>query len=440
MTLPASGAISFSAVNIELGLSSTAQISLNDAAVRTLFGDASGAVAMSDAYGKSNTSVPGAPTSVSASATSCSAISVSFSAPGCTGHLTIDYYQVVCTSSGSYSATGSSSPISITGLSSSTSYTFKVRAHNSKGYSCYSSSTGTASTTAVRGCIVFNSGQRCYIWTVPAGVTSISVFGIAAGKNGSALSSYYFRCCCYPYTTYYGVAGGHGGSGGAAGYKNNVSVTPGQKLQVTAAAYGFVGVARQFPCGANPNVYNCWIQAAGEDGSFNASIFSGPNHSFCRSIAATFSKGGAQGCQTYYCSTGSPPSNTVLGGGGGGAAGYYYTNSCQYQSGGRACPAYYTYQSCPNGRYGGGGGGPRCTGGGGVGIYGQGCNGSYGGYGGSGGYNHCGRSGGSYGGGGAGQSGTYNNGNTGIGSGGAPALRIIWPGNTRYFPNTDTGA
>jgi hypothetical protein len=40
MALPASGAISLSAVNTELGLSATAQITMNDTAVRTLFGQA----------------------------------------------------------------------------------------------------------------------------------------------------------------------------------------------------------------------------------------------------------------------------------------------------------------------------------------------------------------------------------------------------------------
>lgn len=58
MTLPVSpNPISLSQVNVELGLSATAQISLNDAAVRTLFGKPSGAISFSDGHGKRDRSI-----------------------------------------------------------------------------------------------------------------------------------------------------------------------------------------------------------------------------------------------------------------------------------------------------------------------------------------------------------------------------------------------
>ena len=55
MALPASGAISLANVNTELGVASNTTRSLNDAAVRSLFGKASGVISMSDGYGKSST-------------------------------------------------------------------------------------------------------------------------------------------------------------------------------------------------------------------------------------------------------------------------------------------------------------------------------------------------------------------------------------------------
>lgn len=54
MALPSSGAISLNQVNVELGNSGTASINMGSAAVRTLFGVASGAISMSNGYGKSN--------------------------------------------------------------------------------------------------------------------------------------------------------------------------------------------------------------------------------------------------------------------------------------------------------------------------------------------------------------------------------------------------
>jgi len=54
MALPSSGPISLNNVNVELGLSGTISINMNQASVRTLFGVPSGAIRMSDGYGKSN--------------------------------------------------------------------------------------------------------------------------------------------------------------------------------------------------------------------------------------------------------------------------------------------------------------------------------------------------------------------------------------------------
>ena len=54
MALQSSGAISLNDVNVELGNSGTASINMGSAAVRDLFGIASGAISLSDGYGASS--------------------------------------------------------------------------------------------------------------------------------------------------------------------------------------------------------------------------------------------------------------------------------------------------------------------------------------------------------------------------------------------------
>jgi hypothetical protein len=54
MTLPSSGNITLAMVNVELGLPAGNPITLNDAAVRALAGVPSGAISMSDLWGKSH--------------------------------------------------------------------------------------------------------------------------------------------------------------------------------------------------------------------------------------------------------------------------------------------------------------------------------------------------------------------------------------------------
>ena len=341
--------------------------------------------------------VPGAPTGVSASATSTSAISVSFSAPACTGHLTIDSYQVVCTSSGSNSATGSSSPISVTGLSAGTSYTFKVRAHNSQGYGSYSSSTGTATTSAVRGSQSYTS-TGSYTWVAPTGVTSTSIVVVGA-----------------PNANYYA---------GALTYKNNYTVVPTSSYPVKVASGGclsyFVNSSTLYAsCGSTRS--GC----GGGNGGISGHNFCGASIGFGGGGAGGYSGTGGRG----YGPSGAATSGSGGGGGGGGGSTSYSAGCC--------CGTYVVHSN-----YGAGGGG-------GVGIFGQGTNGSPG-------CNGNGNATGGSGGSGGATGGSASNQNSGAGGNyggargiltgmvvpaeGSAAVRIVWPGNTRTFPSTCVGS
>lgn len=86
--------------------------------------------------GSTTVSVPGAPTSVKvvAGATVGTTASVSFTAPVSTGGGAITGYKVT-TTPGNITATGTASPIVVTGLTAGTDYTFSVTALNAGGSS-----------------------------------------------------------------------------------------------------------------------------------------------------------------------------------------------------------------------------------------------------------------------------------------------------------------
>lgn len=385
--------------------------------------------------GATYSSIPGAPTSVSASASSSSAISVSFTAPACNGGLSIDSYQVVCTSSGTNSATGSSSPISVTGLSAATSYTFKVRAHNSIGYSSYSSSTGTATTQVTASSSSYTS-PGTYTFTAPTGVTSVSAVAIGGG-------------------------GAYSGCGGWLGYKNNISTSPGSGYTVYVGAGGIPSFCYSTGHDGGGNSYfinTSTVKGGGGAGGFGGwYCYSGGQLGF----GGRTGDGGGRGGHGYWClCAGNQPRTTpynCVGGiryqGGGGAGGY---------SGAGGNGATLAFNNTDNTNTGGsgsggaGGGGVAhvhyyyycgdlyCQqwmgGGGGVGIFGQGASGGGSGCGGSGGsaggYSasfNGNFTGGSYGGGGG-------HGSNPSGNGGPGAVRVIWPGSSRSFPSTCAGS
>ena len=96
--------------------------------------------------------VPGAPTSVSATAGNTQA-TVSFVAPADNGGVAITSYTVT-SSPGGFAASGSTSPILVTGLSNGTAYTFTARATNSVGVGSQSSASSAVTPSS--------GGVRCF--------------------------------------------------------------------------------------------------------------------------------------------------------------------------------------------------------------------------------------------------------------------------------------
>lgn len=248
-----------------------------------------------------------------------------------------------------------------------------------------------------------------YSWVCPADVLSVSVVCVGGGGGGAG--------------------NGSSGGGGGLGWKNNIAVTPGATYTV------FVGRASSY--GESPvNGDSYFISGTTVCGKGGAGIYAS-----C--LGGTFvGSGGGDG---------------ITGGsnaGAGGAGGYSGNGP------GSGAGASGTYHASP----------PGSSGGGGVGLLGQGANGTFynvveatntlmpGGGGGSGGFNgedaysssstwyfdgpyfqqaittRAGGNGGKYGGGGGA---SVAGGPTGIG--GSGAVRIIWPGDYRQFPSTNTG-
>ena len=264
---------------------------------------------------------------------------------------------------------------------------------------------------------VDHPGGQSQQWTVPLGVKSVSIVLVGGGA---------------------GADGGNNGGGGGLTWINNVPVTPGTNLTVkngkTGSRFGSGNPSGSDTNGQSSTVHdasgNLIAQAEGGKKAQSNNGGSGGNESY--NIGSNYQSltwGGGRGGHGAGGGSGK--------GGGGGAGGYSGNGG---QGGGQ----------CSNGQYAtggaGGGGGGHCTTdggqGGGVGIYGRGADGAGGtaaAYGTPGG-------GGSGGGNGAISYGYWTEetgkfgGGCGAGSGGAGrgAVRIIWPGDERFFPNTRT--
>ena len=374
---------------------------------------------------------PNAPTIGTATATSITTVSVAFTAPANVGGSAITSY-VVQSTPGGIVATGSSSPITVSGLTTNTTYTFRVTALNSYGPSPASAPSNSATPAVAPGQQAFTT-PGTFTWVAPENVTSVSVVAVGGGKGASWF-------------------GGFGGGG--LGWRNNISVTPGTSYTITvgAGSSGITGFAYPAAGGCSTASLSAVVTGGGAPGGSS------------NSGGSFVGQGGGNG-------------GPSLSSGGGGAGGY----SGQGGTGGAyAANAIGTAGTAGTGGAGGGGGGTGYTNdgytethytsgaGGGVGLLGEGSNGSGGiakapntnntgspGGGGSGGASGAtaasassvGGAGGLYGGAGGIGSGSYvygadppytQNVQAG-GKGGDGAVRIIWPGTTRSFPSTNTG-
>ena len=123
---------------------------------------------------------PNAPTIGTATAGN-GQVSVAFTAPANVGGSAISSYRVLA-NPGGIGATTSSSPVTVSGLTNGTTYTFSVAAVNSYGFSPYS---GTASGTPVEPLFVENVFST-WIYTGNGGTQTITN-GINLAGRGLSL-------------------------------------------------------------------------------------------------------------------------------------------------------------------------------------------------------------------------------------------------------------
>lgn len=128
-----------------------------------------------------STATPGAPSSVVATAGNAQA-SVSFTAPS-QGGSAISSYAVV-SSPGSITATGASSPITVSGLTNGTAYTFTVSATNQSGTGATSSPSSSITPVAPT---VSSSDQGAT--TARSGGSKVPASALAFLLKGSAMST-----------------------------------------------------------------------------------------------------------------------------------------------------------------------------------------------------------------------------------------------------------
>lgn len=254
---------------------------------------------------------------------------------------------------GSNKAANGTSSVTISGLTSGTTYYFRIWAYTtcSAGdfYSGYSQA--TCAPTAHGRKVMTSSGT----FSVPSGVRTINIFAVGGGAAGGKSANLAF--------------GSSGGSGGYTAYKNSISVSPGQSIAVTVGAGGSPGATSSPVAGsASSASLNGSVLVSASGAGKDAGGSGGGGGGYCSQSSedggtgpgAGGSNGGNGGQGTSTAGTGqgtttrefgSSSGTLYAGGGGGGASNYGSQTNASGGSGG--------------GGNGGGSGGGAGTGGGG---------------------------------------------------------------------------
>jgi hypothetical protein len=286
MTLPASGAISFSDVNTEILASATAQISLNDSLVRTTFGQTSGSVDMNTGHGKSyviagNSGVITSGSSYTLPARSGPKINVIAIAGGGGGGggSGRTYWSGFTTGGGGGGSGGAAYATNVT-VTPGQTVTFSIGgnggagAYNMGSYAPYGSDGGSGGTTTV-----YVNGNAVAQATGGGGGSKAPTpnpgggGGISVGSN--ALSSI---AGGYGEDSVYTEGGGRGGTG-AAGYTINTSQTNIGSI----IGYGSYGSEGENQAGGTGTVY-------GAGGTGGGTVQS-DRHNYARMFAGAGSAG-----------------------------------------------------------------------------------------------------------------------------------------------------
>jgi len=220
--------------------------------------------------------VPGAPTIGTATVASATSISVAFTAPASDGGSAITSYTAV-SSPGNITATGTTSPITVSGLTTGTAYTFTVYATNAAGNG--SSSGSSNSVTPVRPSVVASggtissgtgayAGYRFHTFTSPGtfrvpsnlGGQPFALIIVGGGGAGGLQTSY----------------GGSGGGGGGVGDVPDIGVLASGSTHQVIIGSGASGSASAVPIYAIQNaatssyfVMDTHINGAYVPGGFN---------------------------------------------------------------------------------------------------------------------------------------------------------------------------